>query len=405
MRTKNLPILLKVVESVFGKKVLSFTECTQLSEAVFATTGTTLNVSTLRRVFGLVPAKYSPSAHTLHTLARYCGYLSFDELVDSRKERESDPGADASLLQYLVLLFKDTEVPYLHDVTYINLVQHTIHFLNQESRLLEPFQKAIAKTRNGQDFYFEMFFNIDRLASSYGDGLRFYLAEKRTHEAQVFGHALLASRAWLVMDDLLFYRHFAEMMLHPLDGRWHPLNCGRHFGARLLHAKLTQADPAPLLAEARAFLRKRKEENQSYREAPHFELTLSTNLVLGGEWKETLYYCEIGLEKMALEPSAADDSFFHAFCLFKAMALAGTGNKEAAFDLYREIDVHRFYFLARKCLTILYLQLGIQLEKGETKWLQINHLVKETGFSRLLRLRPHVNGMAIEQVNKNEQLP
>lgn len=404
MRTKNLPILLKAVESVFGKKVLSFTECTQLSEAVFKTTGTMLNVSTLRRVFGLVPAKHSPSAHTLHTLARYCGYLSFDELVDSRKERESDPGADISLLQYLVLLFEDTVAPHLHDVTYTNLVRHTIHFLNQESRLLEPFQKAVAKTRNGQDFYFEMFFNIDRLASSYGEGLRFYLAEKRTHEAQVFGHSLLVSRAWLVMDDLLFYRHFAEMMLHPLDGRWHPLNCGRYFGARLLNAKLAQTDPAPLLAEARAFLKKREEENQIYRKAPHFELTLSTNLVLGGEWKETLYYCEIGLEKMALEPSPGNEPLFHAFYLFKAIALASTGRKEAAFELYQEIDVHRFYFLAKKFLTILYLQLGLQLKKGGTERLQINHLVKETGFSRLVRLRPPVNELAIEQVNKNEQL-
>lgn len=404
MRTQNLPLLLKVVESAFGKRILSYTECKELSDAVSRKIGTTLNVSTLRRVFGLVSAKHSPSPHTLHTLARYCGYASFDELVASRSEKENSPDADASLLQYLILLFKDTEVPHLHDVTYTNLVRHTIQFLNQELRLLEPFQKAIAKTKNGQDFYFEQFFNIDRLASFYGDGLGYYLAEKRTAEAQVFGHSLLASRAWLVMDDLRFYRHFAEMMLHPLDGRWHPMNCGRYFGTRLLHAKLAQIDTGPLLAEARTFLRKREEENEGYRQSPHFELTLSTNLVLGGEWEETLHFCEKGLEKMTSNRSATDEQLFQALSLFEAMALASTGRKEAAVDLYQKIDVQRFYFLARKYLSILYLHLGARLRKSGTESLQINHLVKETGFSRLLKLYSYTDRIRVKHLNKNEHV-
>lgn len=384
MRIQKLPVLLKVVESVFGRRVLSYTECNELSEAVFKKTGTTLNVSTLRRVFGLVPAKHSPSAHTLHTLARYCGYASFDELVAQLQGKESDPQANSRLLQYLILLFKDTEVPHIHDVTYINLVKHTIHFLNQEPQLVEPFQKAIAKTKNGQDFYFEQFFNIDRLASFYGEGLRYYLAEKKTPEAQVFGYALLCSRAWLVMDDDSFYRNFKNMTGHEVTTGMHPANGGRYFGAQLLKSALEKEDMSPVLKEAKQFLQAGEACNPAYRQAPHFELTFSTNLVLAGEWGEALWYCNAGLEKLGQGLIFPENQpFFHAFYLFKAMALFHSGHTAEARELYQKIDVHWFYFLAKKYLSVLYLHLETSLKKGRKNHQQIVHLVQEIGFTRL----------------------
>jgi hypothetical protein len=43
----------------------------------------------------------------------------------------------------------------------------------------DRFQRAIAKTRNGQEFYFEQFVNLDELNSFYGDGLRYYFMKNK----------------------------------------------------------------------------------------------------------------------------------------------------------------------------------------------------------------------------------
>lgn len=406
MRIQNLPLLLRVVESVFGKRVLTYTECTELSQAILRKTGTPVHVSTLRRLFGLVPSTHSPSAHVLHTLARYCGYASVDELIRFRQERDATESKDENLLQYLILLFKDTEVPHTQDVTYLNLVRHTIGFLNQEPQLMNPFQRAIAQTKNGQDFYFEQFFNIDRLAGFYGEGLLYYLAEKKTPQAQIFGHALLANRAWLVMNDALFRKHAEAMCRYSLDSDLHPLNSGRYFGIRLLQRKLEGIDPQSLLSEARNFLAAKEKEEKSYRQAPHFELTFTTNLVLAGEWEEVKHYCALALKKFSSLPGGLPDGeVFHGLYLFQGLAFALTGEKEEAGRLHQKIDVHRFYFLAKKYLTIFYLHLGALLKKRQKTEPQLQHLVAETGFTRLLTLPSPAFTERLVNLNKDEHLP
>src|SRR5215203_992398 len=107
--------------------------------------------------------------YTLNTLSIYCGFSSFDNFTTSRHPGSvSDTDFDSCLLRYMILLFRDTEVQDRNDATYANLVQQTILFLNNYPSLVDPFQRQIAKTKNGQHFFFEKFINIDRLNSIYG---------------------------------------------------------------------------------------------------------------------------------------------------------------------------------------------------------------------------------------------
>src|SRR4030095_11742629 len=111
-----------------------------------------------------------------------------------------DDGEKRSFLRYLVTIFTATQVRDGNDETYFSLVKHTINFLAQHQDLAQKFQRAIVKTRNGQDFYFEQFVNIDKLNSFYGEGLRYYLNERKTQEGQLFGNSLLCLRDWLSKD-------------------------------------------------------------------------------------------------------------------------------------------------------------------------------------------------------------
>ncbi len=60
----------------------------KLSEEIFETTGTSLSISTLKRIFGKVSYHNIPSVFTLNTLARFAGFEDWNafkrrELVDA----------------------------------------------------------------------------------------------------------------------------------------------------------------------------------------------------------------------------------------------------------------------------------------------------------------------------------
>ncbi len=86
-------------------------------------------------------------------------------------------------------------------------------FLQRHPELIDKFQRNIAKIKNGQDFYFEQFINIDGLNSYYGMGLRYYLNEKKTAEAQIFGHSILCAKNWLLENPHGVRKHYDMVMI------------------------------------------------------------------------------------------------------------------------------------------------------------------------------------------------
>ncbi|RYZ50185.1 MAG: hypothetical protein EOO14_19680, partial [Chitinophagaceae bacterium] len=239
MREKNITLLRKEIEAHFGRKVLSNKECIELSKDIFTKSGLLVSVTTLRRFFGLIKSDHLPSYTTLNHLAVYCGHRSYDDLEPLQSAGEPNP-EESKLVRYIVSLFTNTVTDDVHDPTYLSLVRHTILFLNGQPLLMDAFQRAIAKTKNGQTFYFERFINVDKLNGYFGRGLEYYLAEKKTKEAQIFGHALLALRYWLSKKDDLFLLHAQELLSYGLDRAIHPFVCGRYYGTKLLKACLAK---------------------------------------------------------------------------------------------------------------------------------------------------------------------
>lgn len=180
MEVKDTNTLKQEIERKFGRRVLSSADCLQLCTEISAWTKTKVSFNTLRRFFNLMKADHHPSLYTLNTLSSYCGFSSFDDFMKTRTHVSSTENAEASfLLNYLVMLFKNVEITDINDATYFNLVQLTINFLEQHSYLVDRFQKEIAQTRNGQRFYYEQFIHVDKLNSFYGEGLQYYLYEKK----------------------------------------------------------------------------------------------------------------------------------------------------------------------------------------------------------------------------------
>ena len=382
-------VVLKEVEDIFGRRIRSSRDCILLSEEIFSKTAFKINENTLRRFFGLVKADYPPSESTLNILSRYCGFESFDELHASsisRKNAGEDQNA-ATILNFLISIFRIIPTKDYNDETFLALVKHTIQFLNRHPELSDKFQKAIAKTKNGQEFYFEQFINIDGLNSFYGEGLRYYLLEKKTPEAQIFGHALLCLRGWLSDKASEVKQHYEAVMEQRLNKSIHPFVCGRYFATQLYYANINDLDIERILIEAHYFHATLRDGSNNYRLFPAFEYVISSALLVTEHYDEALYYINYALKNYPEKHSYVEEGFYIDIDLIKALVLVKNDKKMEAEKIYNQIKPSKFYFLTRKINMIMYLFLSKYLKKGNGKLdQQLKDLITITGFIRLLKI-------------------
>jgi hypothetical protein len=374
------------VEEAFGHTIATSRDCNRLSEEIFYKTSFKINPNTLRRFFGLVKALYPPSLSTLTILANYCGYHSLEELsaVKNGTPAKEATQNDQCILQYLVTLLTDTPAKGTNDVVLLTVVKHTIKFLSQFPELANRFQRAIAKTKNGQAYYFEQFVYTDKLNSFYGEGLRYYLSEKKTAEAQVFGYSLLCLRDWLVGNTSSLKRNFETIKSQRLSKHANPYVSGCYYSASLLYAEASNLDTQRILAEAYKVHLDLKLLGKSQLQFWSFEYAIAHSLVLTRHYQDALYYINQASLNNSESPNPLDNSFYHKLTLLKAIAFAQSGILDEAEKLLDQIRTSQFNFLSKKADTILYLLLTCFLKKANKKLeKQLTDLIDETGFARL----------------------
>jgi hypothetical protein len=373
------------IESVFGRSIVSSRDCIQLSYDVYEKTRCQLNPNTLRRFFGLVKANYPPSYSTLTILSKYCGFQTVDEVAALKKEdTASDTPDQESVLHYMVSLFRDVNVKDENDDTFLGVVVNTLSFLNHHPALADKFQSQIAKTRNGQTFYFEQFVNIDKLNQFYGDGLRYYYAEKQTVSAQVFAHSLLTFRYWLTGNEEMVSKQAAIVEEQAVNNDTEPFIWGRYFASMLYNANVKQTSTEDIILDAFKY-HAAIPGNYNGLSFPRFESYMAEALVLTGHNEEGLYYIDYAIEHY---DDKQDDSgrkkFIQYFNLLKAIALSRKGRYTEATELFNKISPIDFYFLRKKFSNILYLLLNEKLKRQHPKQeQQLTALLQETGYYRL----------------------
>ena len=373
------------IEHIFGRSIVSSRDCIQLSYDVYQKTKCQLNPNTLRRFFGLVKATYPPSHSTLTILSKYCGFHSVDEVVVLKKE-ETDTTPDAeSVLHFMVSLFRDVAVKDQNDNAFISVVVNTLNFLNRNQFLADKFQSQIAKTKNGQEFYFEQFVNIDKLNSYYGDGLRYYYAEKQSSSAQIFAHSLLAFRYWLTNNDTLVKKHADIVAQYTPDDSTEPFIYGRYFATLLYNAHAANVPADDIILNAYKYHCSIADPTDKCISFPRFEMYMAEALILTGFSDEALYYSDFAVKNYKEEKDdTGRKKFLQYFNLLRAMALLKKGNHTAANELFDKINPADFYFLRKKFTNILYLLLNEKLKRQHVKHSQqLAVLLQETGYYRL----------------------
>lgn len=382
MRMEVESVIKGEIQNIFGRRIVSSRDCIQLSDEIFQKTKFQLNPNTLRRFFGLVKAPFPPSHSTLTILSKYCGFQSVDDFQMVRRNVADSEISEDATLHFLVSLFRDITVKDANDRTFLSLVINTVNFLNRSPGLTEKFQCEIAKTKNGQEFYFEKFVNIDKLDSYYGNGLRHYYNQKRIINSQVFAHSLLVYRYWLTGDNEMLKKHYSLLEQQKLTSAVTPFIYGRYWAAQLYHAHASKEPADKIILAAYKYYSSVSKE-YSTTSFPRFELYMAEALVLTGYCEEGLYYIQQAKKNYTEHDDYNYWKFFQNFVLLETIAytkISGT----VANELFLRINPMKFYFLRKAFSNILYLLLIDQLKKPGSKHNeQLDALIKETGFLRL----------------------
>ena len=77
-KLKGMVLLLAKFDGDFDAEVLK--------DLVFEKTGREISPGALNMAFGIMPAKFKPSAYTLNTLTIYCGYAGWDDFYSINGE-------------------------------------------------------------------------------------------------------------------------------------------------------------------------------------------------------------------------------------------------------------------------------------------------------------------------------
>jgi len=373
------------LEHSFGRKIVSSRDCIQMVEDIYHKTGETVNANTLRRFFGLVKADYPASSSTLTILSRYCGFNSIEEIAHISSKNHSDADINKEeILRYMVSLFKNTQVSGNEERTFYPIVEQTIVFLERNPSLIDKFQREIAKTTTGQYYYYEKIPNIDRLEGYYGDGLRHYLRSKSTEEGKVFAHSMQVFRYWLTKNNDHLAHHASLVPKPDITPAFPAHILGRFIAARLYYASVKNENTDTILADAKRYhaaIRASREDSPF--SFPDFELIICEALLLTGNHEDGSEYIWYG--KNFLSESGQDkDSPFDLWEDFASIKKGTDTKKKKEFSDSHELH----YSFSKKYNAIVKLLSGINGRNIQvSRKQQLEELIKETGYKRLLTLR------------------
>lgn len=294
--TSNLPEPLKgEVEQTFGRPVFTAKDCIHLSTDIYNRTRVQISPHTLRRLFGLVKADTAPSKSTLNILAKYCGFSSISEVPQSINGfGDLEVVHTENVSKFLFGLFQEVPLQEVKREALLFLVKNVVTLLNREQELAYDFQRKVAKTTNGQVLYFEQFIHLDKLNGYYGDGLRHYIHEKKTVEAECFGYSLLVFRYWLAGEDDKLHQSFGQIQKYQHFKFADPSLQGHYMAARLLFAHVSGHSIEKIVYDAHRFhlsISAQKEKKGTF---PFFEYLVSAALILTGNYREATYFLEYG---------------------------------------------------------------------------------------------------------------
>ena len=135
-------ILKEKLQHRFGRKILFYNDCIELSDHIFQNISIRISPQTLRRIFNFINDGVKPSLRTLNLLSQYCGYADLAEL--ETLSSNGSMSAEISSSQ-IIKLFYHIELLNEQDINYHTAAGNIAKVLLHSHTLIDELQHFISK--------------------------------------------------------------------------------------------------------------------------------------------------------------------------------------------------------------------------------------------------------------------
>lgn len=381
------PLLLKEIQSRFGRNITFASECEELSIHIHKSIHVQISAQTLRRLFGFINDDTEPSTATISYLVRYCGFNTLNELLN-HAETVSSSKPDLDKIRF-VKEFYNIELSAGADFNYQKACGNIARQLFQNSELLYSLAGFLSRNKVAQIFFFERHPYIDGLCTGYFQLLKLYAQEKKAQEAQLFAVCLLHLGSILAENKTEASLYIHQINQISINDSIHPFVQARKIMAKLTHAWLFENEEDIAFWTDIAFSEERKQKRGQLKEAyfPFFQFILADAFNLIGKYKEALEMVRIAEQDYERFPdSPIELGYYECISLIKAIALFNTGRKNECKSLLNEVNNEEIIFSSKKYFLLQRLRLELQLTHPQSAAKRhkivsnISALIKETGF-------------------------
>jgi hypothetical protein len=377
-------VLKEKIELRFGRKILFYNDCIELSDHIFQNIAIRISPQTLRRIFNFINDSVKPSLRTLNLLSQYCGYIDLDELEAHSTDTSISDSISSS---QIIKLFYQIEQLNEQDINYHTAAGNIAKVILHSPKLIDELQHFISKNSISQIYFFERYPYIDAVSTlNYRKLIKLYLQEKKDTSAQLFGHCLLHLGSVLSLDFKSSKSLLSQINKIGFKEHFHPFLQARYIMANLLQAYIENQSRNLDYFKNLAF---EVEKRQSRGKEPgvifpYFQYILADAFNLIQDYEaayKMIQICDLDYNRIAVGKIA--NGYFDALDLMKAICIGNLDRKEAANRILNRLQaqdiifIQHDYFLIQRYLLELNFSTARKNKQLENK---INLIKKKTKF-------------------------
>lgn len=385
MKNKHLE-LKKCIQNTFGQEILYSKDCILLEKDIFDKIQLKISAQTLRRLYGFLADKVQISNTSLKHLSNYCGYNSYNELLnDSYNSSEDNYTND---LKYIKLFYSTNYSNSNFDENYHNAAKNLAKSIINNKGLLNKSTTFLSKNKTAQIYFFERFPYVDGLANGYQIHVQKYLKEKKNTEAQLFGYCLL------YLGLALSNNSSRTEVLNKINAlkiteTIHPFPLARKYMSNILENYLNNntKELEKWIKESLIESAKINYLNKEYSFFPFSQLIIADVLNLINrpiEAAEIIKTAELDYKR--IPNSSLDYGYYEVFDLIKSINLFQLGKIDDAKRIIKRTKyndvifiMHDYFLIQRLILELNFIKSKASI-KYQSKVKDLKHLIEKTNF-------------------------
>ncbi len=250
---------------------------------------------------------------------------------------------NAEILKNIFTVFEgENEIQFNDEIKHVD--PDIINVIGVEIRKNKEMRDILiphyAKTKTGQHYYFESFFDMDSLVLHSGDNIDFYLENKKTTDAFIYGHFLKFLQYFLAEDKINCQNEYELIQSIDVADNIEPNLAGYYYGAQIIYQSIFKGEIEPGLI-SKIYKQSELFYNsgiQSKSDNPIFEQVIIFSLNYGDNFTEICNLMELILDRFE-EVKALQSWYSQLSNIIYARALLNMDNIQKGLEVYKRTEL------------------------------------------------------------------